>query len=59
MRRQHWLGLPRVFISWLMGESGESLLLTSQKIHSTELQNLGFSFDYGTIEEAIERLVES
>tara|TARA_B110000503_G_C6973799_1_gene340277 strand:- start:377 stop:556 length:180 start_codon:yes stop_codon:yes gene_type:complete len=59
MRRPHWLGLPRVFISWLMGEGGESLLLTSQKIHSTELQNLGFSFDDGTIEEAIERLVES
>jgi len=59
LRRPHWLGLPRPLISWVMGEGGESLLLPSQKVHSLQLQGAGFAFMDHTVEDAIERLVNS
>ena len=58
MKRPFWLGLPRFAISLLMGEGGESLLLTSQKIQPTQLEKLGFDFADPTIDDAIGRAVK-
>ena len=57
MKRPFWLGLPRFAISLVLGEGGRSLLLTSQKIHPTQLEKLGFEFADPTIEDAIAGVV--
>jgi uncharacterized protein len=57
MRRPHLLGLPTFAIKTLMGEAGEHLLLSSQKISSQKLQDSGFVFDDVTIEDALTRML--
>ena len=57
MRRPHWLGLPALAISMLMGEAGRELLLTSQKIEPTSLERSGFSFSDESLESAIGQIV--
>jgi uncharacterized protein (TIGR01777 family) len=57
MRRPHLIGLPTFAIKILMGEAGEHLLLTSQKISSQKLQDTGFVFDDVTIEDALGRML--
>ena len=57
MRRPHLIGLPTFAIKTLMGEAGEHLLLSSQKISSQKLQDTGFVFDDVTIEDALSRML--
>ena len=57
MRRPHLIGLPTFAIKALMGEAGEHLLLSSQKISSQKLQDSGFVFDDVTIEDALKRML--
>jgi len=57
MRRPHLIGLPTVAIKALMGEAGEHLLLSSQKISSQKLRDSGFVFDDVTIEDALARML--
>lgn len=57
MGRPHWLGLPSLAINLLMGEAGRELLLSSQKVHPTRLEQAGFSFDDTTIDQAIARII--
>ena len=57
MRRPHWLGLPSLAISLLMGEAGRELLLSSQKLSPHELQTAGFSFLDERVESAISHIV--
>jgi uncharacterized protein (TIGR01777 family) len=57
MRRPHLIGLPTFAIKALMGEAGEHLLLSSQKISSQKLQDTGFVFDDVTIEDALTRML--
>jgi uncharacterized protein (TIGR01777 family) len=57
MRRPHLIGLPTFAIKTLMGEAGENLLLSSQKISSRKLQDSGFVFDDVTIEDALKRML--
>lgn len=57
MKRPFWLGLPRFAISLLLGEGGESLLLTSQRIHASQLEKWGFDFADATVDDAIARVI--
>ena len=57
MHRPHLIGLPTFAIKTLMGEAGEHLLLSSQKISSQKLQDTGFVFDDVTIEDALSRML--
>ena len=57
MRRPHLIGLPTFAIKALMGEAGEHLLLSSQKISSQKLQDSGFVFSDVTIEDALKRML--
>ena len=57
MRRPHLIGLPTFAIKALMGEAGEHLLLSSQKISSQKLQDSGFVFNDVTIEDALKRML--
>lgn len=57
MKRPHWLGLPTFAINVLMGEAGKELLLTSQKIFPTRLEQSGFEFDHSTLEQAIAQII--
>ena len=57
MRRPHLVGLPTFAIKALMGEAGEHLLLSSQKISSQKLVDSGFVFDDVTIEDALKRML--
>lgn len=57
MHRPHLIGLPRFAITTLMGEAGEHLLLSSQKISSQKLQDSGFRFDDVTIDDALSRML--
>ena len=57
MGRPHWLGLPSLAINVLMGEAGRELLLSSQKVQPTRLEQAGFSFDDTTIDQAIARII--
>jgi uncharacterized protein len=58
MGRPHLIGLPTFAIKTLMGEAGEHLLLSSQKISSKKLQDSGFVFDDVTIEDALSRILQ-
>lgn len=57
LTRPHWLGLPSFAIKALMGEAGEALLLTSQKVHGQTLEVIGFTFDDQTVDQAISRML--
>lgn len=57
MGRPHWLGLPSLAINALMGEAGRELLLSSQKIQPTRLEQAGFRFEDTTIDRAIARII--
>lgn len=59
MRRPHLIGLPAFAIKALMGEAGEHLLLSSQKIHPTRLLEAGFTFDDVTVADALRRMSEA
>jgi len=57
LRRPHLLGLPSFVIKAVMGEAGEALLLSSQKVKSRVLSVVGFSFDDTTVASAIARML--
>jgi len=57
LRRPHLLGLPTFAITALMGEAGEELLLSSQRVISQRLDIIGFRFDDLTIADAIARML--
>ena len=57
MGRPHWLGLPTLAINALMGEAGRELLLSSQKVQPTRLEQAGFHFEDTTIDQAIARII--
>jgi uncharacterized protein (TIGR01777 family) len=57
MGRPHWLGLPSIAISLLMGEAGKELLLTSQQINPVALERSGFTFTDQSLESAISQIV--
>jgi uncharacterized protein len=59
LRRPHLLGLPTFAIKALMGEAGEALLLTSQKVKSQRLGVVGFSFEDTTVAQAIARMLKA
>jgi uncharacterized protein (TIGR01777 family) len=57
MRRPHLVGLPSFAIRGLMGEAGEHLLLSSQKVHPSRLRDTGFSFEDVTVVDALARML--
>ena len=57
LRRPHLLGLPTFAITALMGEAGEELLLSSQRVISQSLDIIDFRFDDLTIADAIARML--
>jgi uncharacterized protein (TIGR01777 family) len=57
LRRPHLLGLPSLAIKALMGEAGEELLLSSQRVINQRLDIIGFRFDDVTIADAIARML--
>ncbi len=57
LRRPHLLGLPAMAIRALMGEAGEELLLSSQRVINQRLDIIGFRFDDVTIADAIARML--
>ena len=57
LRRPNLLGLPTFAITALMGEAGEELLLSSQRVISQRLDIIGFRFDDLTIADAIARML--
>lgn len=57
MKRPHWLGLPTVAIKALMGEAGEQLLLSSQKVIPQRLLEAGFEFVDQSVESALRQIV--
>ena len=57
LRRPHLLGLPTFAIKTLMGEAGEELLLSSQRVLNQRLDIIGFHFDDITIADAIARML--
>ena len=57
LRRPHLLGLPTIAIKALMGEAGEELLLSSQRVINQRLDIIGFRFDDVTIADAIARML--
>lgn len=57
LRRPHLLGLPTFAIKSLMGEAGEELLLSSQRVLNQRLEIIGFRFDDITIADAIARML--
>jgi uncharacterized protein len=59
MRRPHLVGLPRFAITWLMGEAGQHLLLSSQKVLPVRLQEAGFTFDDSSLVAALQRMLEA
>lgn len=58
MRRPHLVGLPRFAIRTLMGEAGEHLLLSSQKVLPTRLTDAGFIFDDDVVGAALTRMLD-
>lgn len=58
MRRPHLIGLPTFAIKLLLGEAGEHLLLSSQKVLPSRLLDAGFSFDDDTLDKALSRIAE-
>jgi uncharacterized protein (TIGR01777 family) len=59
LHRPHLLGLPTFAIKKLMGEAGEELLLSSQKIISTTLPVTDFYWTDASVSEAIARMLGS
>ena len=57
LRRPHLLGLPTFAVKALMGEAGEELLLSSQRVINQRLDIIGFRFDDVTIADAIARML--
>lgn len=57
LKRPHWLGLPSFAISLLLGEAGEALLLTSQKVLNQRLNIIGFQYEDETVGHAISRML--
>ena len=57
LSRPHLLGLPTLAIRTLMGEAGEALLLSSQRVVSERLELIGFHHDDVTIEDALGRML--
>lgn len=57
LRRPHLLGLPTFAVKALMGEAGEELLLSSQRVINQRLDIIGFRFDDLTIADAIARML--
>jgi NAD dependent epimerase/dehydratase family enzyme len=57
LRRPHLIGLPSMAIRALMGEAGEELLLSSQRVINQRLDIIGFRFDDVTIADAIARML--
>jgi NAD dependent epimerase/dehydratase family enzyme len=51
------LGLPTFAIKALMGEAGEELLLSSQRVIGQRLDIIGFRFDDLTISDAVARML--
>jgi uncharacterized protein len=58
LRRPHLIGLPTWAIKTLMGEAGEALLLSSQKIVSNTLTVTGFTWKDQTIAHAIAQMLQ-
>jgi len=57
MHRPHLIGLPSFAIKTLMGEAGEHLLLSSQKVSPGKLEQAGFRFDDVTVVDALKRML--
>ena len=57
LRRPHLIGLPSMAITALMGEAGQELLLSSQRVINQRLDIIGFRFDDVTIADAIARML--
>lgn len=57
LRRPHLLGLPSFAIRLLMGEAGEELLLSSQRVINERLDIVGFEFEDTTVQQAIARML--
>jgi uncharacterized protein (TIGR01777 family) len=58
LRKPHLIGLPTVAIKALMGEAGEQLLLSSQKIVAKTLAVTGFTWKDESVARAIATMLE-
>jgi len=59
LHRPHLIGLPTRAITTLMGEAGDALLLSSQKIVSKTLPVTGFTWKHSTVGEAIAHMLKN
>jgi NAD dependent epimerase/dehydratase family enzyme len=53
MHRPYWLPAPAFAIKLLLGQAGTELLLSSQKVIPTKLEDAGFTFRDPTIGQAL------
>jgi uncharacterized protein (TIGR01777 family) len=53
MRRPYWLPAPGFAITALLGQAGSELLLSSQKVVPTQLEDAGFTFRDPTVSQAL------
>ena len=58
LKRPHWLGLPEFAVKIVLGQAGRELLLASQKVVPSRLQDAGFEFSDQTITEALDSLAD-
>ncbi|MDP1609122.1 MAG: TIGR01777 family oxidoreductase [Chlamydiales bacterium] len=57
LHRPLFFSIGKSIIILIFGQMGEELLLASQRVSPTKLQNSGFSFDYPTLKEAMHHIV--
>ncbi len=53
LKRPYWIPVPRFAMNLLLGEGGQEVLLSSQKISPTVLERDGFVFDEPTVSQAL------
>ncbi len=56
MKRPSWLHVPSFAIKWMMGEMGEEMLLSGQRVIPKRLLDQGFTFNYNKDEMALKQI---
>jgi NAD dependent epimerase/dehydratase family enzyme len=52
-----WTFVPEFAVRLFLGEMGETIILSSQRVVPQKLLDLGFQFSYPTLHEAVGELV--
>ena len=57
LRRPSFLPMPAFVLRWLLGEMGEELLLSGQKVISVKIEKHGFKFRYPELAAAFDAIL--